>query len=544
MWTTRLVEAARRNVTLPDFWLRAACVTVIAAGLLQLLLFSFGRDQSIYAEVARGMSEGALPYRDRWDFKPPGIFFVYAAARAVFGETMWGVRVLEGLGMLLMAFSMVKLSSVFFADDRPGYLAAAIASLVHVQMEFWHSGQPESFGGFVTVFALWLVTVQHSQRSRQVLLWFACGALFGAAFLLKPPLGGGALVCAAYLTQKRWAETRSRLAALAPLLWLTLGSLLPIVVVALWFATQGAWSALRWTLFEFTAGYTKLGWSNDALSAFYGTAVSAFAKFSALTAVGAVAAAVGHPSSSRESEGLGLILGVVAMHLAGIAMQAKFFEYHFDATLPLIAFIAGLGWFKLWRKARGQGAAGCVAFASLLLVLGATRNAVNDVPHGFWPRCEKRLSYLVGAGTNATREALDKDLYYVADYSLAADRDVAQRVREITAVNDAIFVWGFEPLIYWLSERTPASRFIYNVPQRALWQRETARAALLEDLRRTPPALIIVQRHDYFRFVTGDDLDSKAALATFPELESLLKEQYRPLENIEDFELFVRKTQP
>ena len=31
--------------------------------------------------------------------------------------------------------------------------------------------------------------------------WLAIGALFGGAFLLKPPLGGGALACAAFLAR-------------------------------------------------------------------------------------------------------------------------------------------------------------------------------------------------------------------------------------------------------------------------------------------------------------------------------------------------------
>ncbi|MFO0661794.1 MAG: hypothetical protein U0165_18475 [Polyangiaceae bacterium] len=47
--------------------------------LLQLCLFQYGRDQGIYAVVADAMRQGLAPYRDAWDFKPPGIFLIYAS---------------------------------------------------------------------------------------------------------------------------------------------------------------------------------------------------------------------------------------------------------------------------------------------------------------------------------------------------------------------------------------------------------------------------------------------------------------------------------
>ena len=64
----------------------AGCVLAIAFLLAQLLCFGYGRDQGIYAVVARAMLDGGMPYRDAWDFKPPGIFLIYALARALFGE--------------------------------------------------------------------------------------------------------------------------------------------------------------------------------------------------------------------------------------------------------------------------------------------------------------------------------------------------------------------------------------------------------------------------------------------------------------------------
>ena len=139
------------------------------------------------------------------------------------------------------------------------------------------------------------------------------------------------------------------------------------------------------------------------------------------------------------------------------------------------------------------------------------------------------------------REAIDRELSYVADFNLAADREVALEVRQRTSSSDAIFVWGFEPAIYWFAERAPASRFIYNVAQRSEWQKDYARRELMNDLKKQPPKLFIVQYHDVFPSVTGHALDSRDELPGFPELDGYLKDGYELVKRIEDFDLYQRK---
>lgn len=549
VWKTRGNLAHLRNtVGRPDVWLVVVCVLVVAWSAGQLLFFGFGRDQSIYALVGRGILEGEMPYRDRWDFKPPGVFLIYALAEAVFGAVMWGPRVIEALGLLVSARLLVFLSETYFADRRPGYLAAAIASLVHVQLEFWHTGQPESYGGFLTVFALAAVSRKTKSTSAQYRLWFLAGLCFGTAFLLKPPLGGGAVVVAVFLLRQTrdsaLAEGKKGASAALALAWPFLvigaGATLPIVGVAAWFLAKGAWPELAWTLFEFTPGYTKLGWTANAAGGFYRAFENAFTKHSALLAVGMLAAGFGLPISTRDREGLGLVLGVLAMQLAGIAMQAKYFEYHFGASIPLLAFIAGLGWFKIWRAATRQHVGGAVAFASLMVVVGMARVPIYDVPEGFWVRAWERTKGLVGLSGQVDQYAWDKRFHFCADFNLGADREVADWIRQRSAPDDAIFVWGFEPAIYWLAQRPATSRFIYNVPQRVHWEHERARSELLTDLKQSPPAWFVVQHHDYFSFVTGNDFDSNAALEHDPELLAWVKATYSKVERIEDFDLYRR----
>jgi hypothetical protein len=530
----------RLQVRDPDVWLRAAAFALIAFSALQILMFSFGRDQGIYALVGEGLLHGKLPYKDLWDFKPPGIFCVYALAQGVFGKSMLAPRLLEVLGLVSMVVCAGRLAQTFFGNRTVGYVGGAIAALIHAELEFWHTGQPETFGGFLTFAALVLTTTE-GRRERRFWRYLAVGATFGAAALLKPPLGGGALVCAAYLAKREQQSRESLRGWLRPLFGVGLGLLLPSLLVAGWFWARGGFGALWWTMHDFTPGYTQLGWTGQSAPAmFYYALQEAFFKFSALNTAGVVAAIAITPMHLREREGLFLVLGVIALHITGIAMQGKFFPYHYGATLPLIAFIAGLGFYKLWRRCLLGGAGGGLAFAAFVLACMAMRQAVGDLPQDFWDRSALRMKYLLRLTPYAGREELDGELATVADVSLSADRAVALELRARTRPEAPVFVWGFEPVIYWLAARPPATRFIYDVPQRTQWQRARARADLLHDLREHPPEAIVVQRNDVFPMVTGDTLDSRRALATFPELATLIDGHYELATTIEDFELFLR----
>lgn len=526
----------------PDLWLRALSWAVVIFSVAQVLVFSFGRDQSIYGLVAEGLLEGAVPYRDRWDFKPPGIFFVYAAAFAAFGKTMLAPRLVEALLLIGTVLGLRRLGGVFFGSRTAGIMAGAVYALVHAQMDFWHTGQPESFAGALTIYGL-VLTTHPWPRKREAYAWIAIGLLFGAAFVLKPPFGGGAVACAWYLSSGRRSDGRSLLTSLSPFIWIGFASLAPIALCGLWFKVHGGWPALSWTLFEFAPGYTALGWVRRSAEALFFRSMSeGFFGLSSLLALGTVAAAAIHPRAEREREGLLLLLGLLAFQFIGITVQAKFFQYHFGASIPLIALIAGQGYYKLWRRLGPGSSSGTLAFAAFLIVAATMKLPVNDTPGGgFWHRSVTRLEYLLSAGHSMNRQELDEELHYVGGYNLAIARSTAQEVRRLTQEGDSIYVWGFEPAIYSLSGRRPSSSYIYNVPQRAQWQSERAWRKLYRDLEKHPPAAVVTQRRDAMHFVTGTRLDSTDSLELFPRFQRWLEDGYAPEQQVDRFMIWLPK---
>jgi hypothetical protein len=305
---------------------------------------------------------------------------------------------------------------------------------------------------------------------------------------------------------------------------------------------RGAWKDLYDALFVFIPHYTSLGWEDATIPGMIYLAIEEWlVVFSSANAAGMLAAVVLAPIATREREGIVHVLGIVFIQLVGVAMQGKFFPYHYASTLLFGGLLAGLGAYKLWQRAVPRGAAGVVLYAALTIVVLKGRTATHDTETDFIYRCMARFNYLFSAHSQQSRDDLDKKLYSVADVSFDADRRVAELLRARLSPEERVFIWGFEPMIYDLADRRPASRYIYNVPQRVAWFKDGARYELMRDLLAHPPRAVVVERRDVFPGVTGESIDSADTLRTFPELQHWIWQKYDLAATIEDFEIYFAK---
>ncbi len=545
-----------------------ACVLVMVGFGALVLTYRHGRDQGIYAMVARVMVEGGMPYRDAWDFKPPGIFFFYALARLVFGASQTGIRVVEVAGMAGAAWAMVRWSELALGDRLVGFVAGALVFLCHAQLDFWHTAQPESFGGMLTVAALVAAERSGAFGSRLPSYkkgtgrlgetgWLAVsGALFGCTGLLKPPLAGGGAVLALFLAAEAYTE-RGGVGwlgiALRRALAVAAGGAAPFVLTLAFFAARGALGDLYDVLFVFTPHYTKLSWEQQSvLGMGYWGVKEWLVSYASPNLVGlALLACFGPrlvpslapraPGSARPSASarpLALAGAIIAVHLAGVVMQGKFFPYHYGATWYPTALVAAVGWVNALRWAERRGSLALAGVGLLVWLAPQLESSTKHLPTSYLERTKTRLAMLRG---ELARPATDDALATVADVDASANRAVAEWISSRTAPTDRVFVWGFEPVIYDLANRPISSRFLYNVPQRVGWSSTPMRARLMADLRASPPSVVVVEHGDVFSNVTGNHLDSAQVLESFGELEAMLDADFVWADRIQDFDLYLRR---
>ena len=161
----------------------------------------------------------------------------------------------------------------------------------------------------------------------------------------------------------------------------------------------------------------------------------------------------------------------------------------------------------------------------------------------FWERSERRLATVL----HPERRTSARDrLYGQGDVNSRDNRLAGEWLAQHTPPESFLYIWGFQPVIYDLAGRRPASRYIYNVPQVADWTRDATRGLLMRELEAKPPAAIVVIHRDraVFRTLTNNAVDGSEALRHFPELTSLIRTAYRLGVRIGDLEIFVREAPP
>lgn len=85
-------------------------LAIIVSWQLAPTVIEQGRDSGIFAYTGKVIREGGLPYRDAWDNKPPGVYYVNALSFYIFGTGRWALWITETLFVFLtglVAFTLL-----------------------------------------------------------------------------------------------------------------------------------------------------------------------------------------------------------------------------------------------------------------------------------------------------------------------------------------------------------------------------------------------------------------------------------------------------
>lgn len=542
--STNPMFSAQVTANRSNAWLVVALLVVVLISLPNIT-YPIGRDQATYCVIGQGLLHGQQLYRDLWDIKPPGIFYIYALLAGLFGPVMWSVGMADILWLLAISYCIF-----LFAERYVGPIAAFIGVVInaawHCRAGYVHAAQPEGFL-ILFVFAGYFLISRGDRwtTSRHI----AAGLLMGAAFWIKY----NALVFVPFLLLTPYLDWRSLQAqpprarlSLPWRTWITrsvallAGFVAAVVAVLMYFGLAGLWEVLWKSHFEIVARYGVApirDWEFYWLVPVVGTVHRVGLLTLAATGLAFVIA-----RRRRELPNLGPILFGATVGYASAAIQIRFQTYAFETCYPFFAMIWAylavriLGYFRAFERK-------LAARASHLAQIGLWVLGVNAA----------FLLVLLGGLDSAKhyrglRAWLDDPQEFYENYPgeyplehLGSEMRVIAYLEKESAPGEKVYVWGTAPLIYFLAGLHSPTRFIPNHPLMSPWAPSAWREELIHDLTETPPAFIVVARNDQAPSVTSNPLDSEQVLRLFPEMQALLGGSYDRVATFADFVVYRRR---
>jgi len=493
---------------------------VIIAGWPTIWL-PLGRDHGTAAYIGDLILKGKMPFTDAWEIRTPGIYYIYALAITLFGKTGEAVRYMDLLYQFFTALALYFLGRRWF-----NALTGTIAALLYVMVYFWSTDfwslfDTDSTIALPAVLALLAILPHH--RGPRAGWDFITGLLIAAVVLIRITQGLLFLPILTAILLERMNDRPYRWKArLFRILTMSLGFIGALGFYAAYLVYKGAFHDFYYTLFVFAPQYTALTQQKSFMDFLHFAAPIHWHfifKFGlpvlpALTAGGLILI------HRRSAAGFTLLLWCLATLLA-IDVMAKFYAYHWlplFAPMALLAgFLAGLG-YDLFSQKR--------VFLALLIVVVFLYGLSGFISR-FGPAALKRVENAWVLETGELDYFRYLEQFSSGDSSIAANYAAVKYLKEHTKPDDPVFIWGFEPEIYYLSDRYPPTRFFINYPIIARWHRKDWYEELLRDLIEKPPVYVLLLADDAMPWITGEGLDSLQLLGRFPELRRFFLDNYQ-----------------
>lgn len=374
--------------------------------------------------AAAEMLRGKALYRDIWFDKPPLFPALYLATGAQPG---WPLR-LFGVAFVLAAGWSAAWAARAFGGSRQQQLWAA--GLTAFGFIFYVHSAVLALTPDLLAVPLHLLAVAAAAAGHALTAGMLCGIALG--------LNTKALFILAACALWQWRATVRLLA----------GFSLPVLVVAAWLASSGAFADYWDQVWVWGAAYARLPLSGSPGMEFLRRTLNWAGFHAALVCASAYAL-----WRDRDWRGGAWI----AISLAAVALGMRFFPRYYFHVLPPVALLAARGFSMLpGRRA---------ALVALLLLIPAVR---------FGPR------YVAVARSQPWSDLAMFD----------SSRTAAAWLKRHRAAGDTLLVWGYRPELYPLSGLRAGTRFLDSQPltgvfaDRHLVSAEPALAAWAERNRR------------------------------------------------------------
>lgn len=529
------------------FFLAAVIVTVMLRAPFYIKRQVFNPDEGTLAAIAQTILDGGVPYRDSWDTRGPVTYYIYAAVFRLFGRNnMLAVHFLlivfvsvSSLMIMLVGRQMIRGPT----GDLAG-LVYALVSFSYLKMDMLAANVELFMVAFIL--AGMLLFVRGLKSGKRFTFLFS-GLFLGIAFLTKQPAildFAGLAFYLLFLTGPVGFSLKKRLYSAAHM---SMGFLLPLGIVLSAFSAAGALRDFVFGFWTYSSKYFMPAMpSDDRFRMMYQGPLLLIQgnRYAWVTAIaGAVLLLL--MTARRRGEGTFWPLPVIwgATSFLAASMSGRAFGHYYIQLLPPLSILSALFSARfLPRILAGIGR----AWAYFLKGAGGRS---PDRPRLFSPALLAGMIALAGYGSPMMRyynSGLTGNLARLpAVIGMTVEernaRGLGRSMKELvdhlqmeTSKEDSIFVWGFYPQIYLLTNRRPASRFSYCIYLTGLvpWvnvhpRKDTSRYIvpgswdlLMQDLFENAPRYIVDTAPGNIYFW------KKYPMSKYPRLKNFVDEHY------------------
>jgi len=211
-------------------------------------------DTSIFAYLGREIAAGKVLYRDFWDIKTPGIYYLFAAIFKVFPDCLLTLRVFALLWNIAAGI-------IFWIVARRFFKSAVALVLTGFFVLWTNSGgfansdgpYPETFMPLITLI-VYLAWFRYTETEKKYLL-FLIGILTACLILLKQTGAMTLIGITSILILRRMAYRQSIRKIIADLVMIGMGVIIVLVPWPIYFWSKGALVDLWKIVFQYPALY-------------------------------------------------------------------------------------------------------------------------------------------------------------------------------------------------------------------------------------------------------------------------------------------------
>lgn len=394
-------------------------------------------DEGIYLTVGQALRRGIGLYAGIMDHKTPIIYWL-----AELAGTLLRFKLLLLVSSLISIGLFYALAQKLFKNTLAKKLAVIAFMLLTVLPRFEGNvvnGELILMPFVLAGVLLWWKVNEKKTPTWQQLFW--SGMFFGLAILTKVPAGVDFLAILIYLGLFNFEESkRNRVKnKLMMIVMLILGCITPIGLSLVYFLLKGTGKE-----------YIQYGllynlWYIGAWGSPFSHPVAIFLASLKGRLVLLLGFVIGcWIGRKRLTKGLIFSLLWFGLALFGALLSLRPYPHYLLQLMPPTALLLG---YMIQSKYKQKILIGCI----FVLALGVV-STLNFYPYPTRAYYKLFIDYMSGK--------INEDEYRVAfDSNVPGSYIVAQYIREHTDTDERIFIWGDEPVVYALAQRSPATKY-------------------------------------------------------------------------------------